>query len=68
MESPAWHVFRYHEETKHHYHHYARSLGYLDWETQPNAFRVYEGVTPVLLPLLKNNPEGQHMDLYERCA
>src|SRR5580704_10879050 len=64
--SPAWQVFRYHEETKHHYHKYARSLGYLDWESQPNPFRTYEGVTPILLPLLKRDPEGRHLDLYER--
>ncbi len=66
MESPAWHVFRYHEQTKHHFNRYARSLGYLDWESQPKPFRVYEGVTPVLLPLLKTDPDGQYLDLYER--
>jgi hypothetical protein len=65
-QSPAWQVFHYHEETKHHYSRYARAAGYLDWETQPQAFRTYEGVTPVLLPLLKKDPEGRHLDLYER--
>jgi hypothetical protein len=25
----------YHQETKHHYDRYARSLGYLDWAAQP---------------------------------
>ena len=64
-KSPAWHVFRYHERK--------RSittiitpgpLGYLDWETQPNAFRVYEGGDPgSTAAALKNNPEGQHLDL-----
>lgn len=66
METPAWHVFRYHEDTKHHLHRYARSLGYLNWENQPRPFRVYEGVTPVLLPLLKEDPHAAHTDLYER--
>ena len=32
-------IIRYHEETKHHYHRYARSAGYMDWENQPNPFR-----------------------------
>ncbi len=36
-------VLAYHERTKHHPHSYARSLGYLDWDTQPNPFRRYEG-------------------------
>src|SRR2546428_9677585 len=31
----------YHEETKHHLHRYARSLGYLAWEDQPNPFREF---------------------------
>ena len=34
---------RYHDSTKHHFNRFARSLGYLDWATQPNPFRRYEG-------------------------
>src|ERR1043165_3438610 len=32
----------YHEKTKHHLHRYARSLGYLAWEDQPNPFREFQ--------------------------
>jgi len=32
---------RYHEATKHHFNRFARSLGYLDWATQPDPFRRY---------------------------
>src|SRR3990172_1025965 len=46
----------YHEQTKHHFHRYARSLGFLDWANQPNPFRSYEGVTAVRLPLLQKAP------------
>jgi SagB-type dehydrogenase family enzyme len=42
----------YHERTKHHLHGYARSLGYLDWDTQPEPFRTYEGAPVLELPLL----------------
>jgi len=42
-------VLAYHERTKHHPHSYARSLGYLDWDTQPDPFRRYEGSELVLL-------------------
>jgi SagB-type dehydrogenase family enzyme len=34
-------VRRYHDGTKHHFHRFARSLGYLDWASQPNAFRTF---------------------------
>jgi SagB-type dehydrogenase family enzyme len=57
-------IVRYHEETKHHYGRYAKSLGYMDWESQPNPFRFYEGGEPVPLPLLKEDPPGDYMRLY----
>jgi SagB-type dehydrogenase family enzyme len=41
---------RYHEATKHHFNRFARSLGYLDWATQPNPFRRYPGAPIHLLP------------------
>ena len=56
----------YHEQTKHHFHRYARSSGFLDWANQPNPFRSYEGVTPVRLPLLQQDPASEHLALYER--
>ena len=56
----------YHEQTKHHYHRYARSAGFLDWANQPNPFRCYEGVTPLRLPLLQKDPASEHPALYER--
>ncbi len=59
-------AIRYHEATKHHFHQYARALGYLDWDNQPNPFRFYEGVTPIKLPLAKQDPDASYMDLYER--
>jgi len=34
-------VYRYHDGTKHHFHRFAPSLGYLDWASQPNPFRTY---------------------------
>ena len=43
-------VLHYHEATKHHPNRYARSLGYLDWATQPDPFRRYHGAPSV--PLL----------------
>jgi SagB-type dehydrogenase family enzyme len=34
---------RYHDSTKHHFNRFARSLGHLDWATQPDPFRRYQG-------------------------
>jgi SagB-type dehydrogenase family enzyme len=34
-------VYRYHDGTKHHFHRFAQSLGYLDWASQPRAFRGF---------------------------
>jgi SagB-type dehydrogenase family enzyme len=36
-------VYEYHDGTKHHFHRFARSLGYLDWASQPRPFRTFEG-------------------------
>jgi len=34
-------VHRYHDGTKHHFRQFARSLGYLDWASQPKPFRGF---------------------------
>jgi hypothetical protein len=44
-------VFAYHERTKHQPHRYAASPGTMDWATQPDPFRRYEGAPLVRLPL-----------------
>jgi len=59
-------IIHYHEETKHHFHRYAKSLGYMDWKNQPNPFRFYENVKTVSLPLLEETPKTEYMDLYTR--
>ena len=33
-------VMQYHQETKHSFSRYARSLGYMDWANQPDPFRA----------------------------
>ena len=53
LDSAVAETLLYHEQTKHHFHRYARSAGSLDWANQPNPFRCYEGVTAVKLPLLR---------------
>lgn len=42
-------AFAYHDRTKHRPQQYAASLGYMDWATQPDPFRRYDGAS--LVPL-----------------
>jgi SagB-type dehydrogenase family enzyme len=60
-------IFRYHQETKHHYEQYARSPGYMDWQNQPNPFRFYENTRIINLPLLEEDPPAEYEDLYRRA-
>ena len=57
-------VVAYHERTKHHYQHFAASLGYLDWATQPDPFRRYDGAALVRLPLPKESRELPYWQLH----
>jgi SagB-type dehydrogenase family enzyme len=51
-------VHRYHDGTKHHFHRFARSLGYLDWASQPNPFRAFAGSPVFALPPRPDAPAG----------
>ncbi len=42
-------VYRYHDGTKHHVHRFARSLGYLDWASQPRPFRAFSDTATIPL-------------------
>ena len=57
-------VAAYHERTKHHFHRYAASLGYMDWATQPDPFRRYAGADLVRLPLPKAGRSLPYWQLY----
>ena len=47
----------YHERTKHLPFRYAASLGYMDWATQPNPFRRFDGAPLLPLDLFEAGPE-----------
>jgi SagB-type dehydrogenase family enzyme len=57
-------VIAYHERTKHHFHRYAASIGYLEWATQPNPFRRYTGADLVCLPLPKTGCPLPYWQIY----
>lgn len=55
----------YHEATKHHFNRYARSLGYLDWATQPDPFRRYAGAPLYLFPFSETDDSPDYSLLYQ---
>jgi nitroreductase len=58
-------IISYHQQTKHHTNRYARSMGYLDWATQPDPFRRYAGAPIFPLPLSRNLPDAAYDALYQ---
>jgi SagB-type dehydrogenase family enzyme len=68
-DTPLERTYRYHERTKHFPMRYARSLGYLDWDNQPDPFRRFAGARRVLLPLDPSDAGPAYPQLYaERPA
>lgn len=59
-------VFRYHERSKHRLDRYAPGPGYLDWASQPDPFRRYDGAARVALPLLADGVATPFADV--RCG
>ena len=49
MSDALTEVIAYHQATKHHFHAYARGPHQMDWATQPNPFRRYEGAPLISL-------------------
>ncbi|MBI3411257.1 MAG: SagB/ThcOx family dehydrogenase [Planctomycetes bacterium] len=54
----------YHQQTKHQLDRFARSLGYLDWASQPDPFRTFEGAMRIELPLAADGVATPYADLY----
>ena len=61
-------VWRYHNESKHHFSGYAPSPGFLDWDFQPNPFRHYAGSRRVTLARNASNREITYTDLFSGSA
>lgn len=62
-------VVAYHERTKHHYRRFAASLGFMDWATQLDPFRRYDGAPLVALPMPKEGRDLSYWQLYATpCA
>ena len=58
-------VITYHQATKHHFHAYASGPQYLDWDTQPNPFRRYEGASVIPLEHIPPTPKPLYDEAFE---
>ena len=57
-------VRQYHQVTKHHVHRFAHGPGYLDWGTQPDPFRRYEGASLIGLDKAPAAEEPRYDDAF----
>ncbi|MGI8785839.1 MAG: SagB/ThcOx family dehydrogenase [Acidobacteriota bacterium] len=63
-EASVRRALSYHERTKHHPQRYARSLGYLDWATQPDPFRTFASAPVIDLPISADGLDTSYAKLY----
>lgn len=56
-------VFQYHERSKHRLNRYAPGPGYLDWASQPDPFRMFQGAEQIPLPLLAGTVTTSYNDI-----
>jgi SagB-type dehydrogenase family enzyme len=61
-------VLHYHDQTKHNFQRFARSLGHLDWATQPDPFRRYAGAPLLALPETPVADAVKYAALFEDTA
>ena len=59
-------VYTYHNNTKHSQQRYARSLGYMDWATQPNPYREYSNTKKIVLPLSFDNKTLEYSQIFKQ--
>lgn len=60
LPMPAYSLSDYHERSKHHLNRFAPGPGRLDWASQPNPFRRYEGAERMELPLLADHLDTRY--------
>lgn len=60
-------VYTYHNETKHSQLQYAKSLGYMDWATQPNPYRSYADTQKTKLPLSFENKSLEYSQIFTQA-
>lgn len=65
MENPLDTILEYHQRTKHHLGKYAAGPDFLDWDSQPDPFRTFEGCPRLELPLTGEVGHPLYVGLYQ---
>ena len=60
-------VLHYHQATKHHPYRSATGPGYLDWDTQPDPFRNYQGAPRIALKKIQTEDTPQYDHIYQKA-
>ncbi|BBL72067.1 hypothetical protein MoryE10_26730 [Methylogaea oryzae] len=68
MSAAAQAVRDYHRRSKHHLDRYAAGPGFMDWDTQPEPFRSWEGAEQTPLPLSGDGVATPYADLFRPAA
>lgn len=61
-------VYNYHDATKHHFGRYAKSLGFMDWDRQPDPFRTYQGAEQISLARIEPTEHPAYDDAFKTGA
>jgi SagB-type dehydrogenase family enzyme len=61
-------IIYYHDATKHHFQKPARGPGFMDWSTQPDPFRGFEGAPVARLPLGEKDETPPYHKLFSPGA
>ena len=61
-------IIHYHEATKHHFNKPARGPGFMDWSTQPDPFRGFEGAPVARLPVGAKDESPPYRQLFSTDA
>ncbi|TAN52496.1 MAG: SagB/ThcOx family dehydrogenase [Methylococcaceae bacterium] len=68
MTDAAQAIRAYHQRSKHAPDHYAAGPGFLDWDTQPDPFRRWEGADQTTLPLAADQLTTLYAELFQPGA
>lgn len=61
-------IIHYHEATKHHPYRQAKGPGFMDWSTQPDPFRDFEGAPVIHLPVEESDDSPPYRKLFSSAA
>jgi SagB-type dehydrogenase family enzyme len=64
MNNDLTSIFAYHQRTKHYMHRYAAGPREMDWASQPDPFRSFEGCVRLELPLPSDEGAPLYPDLF----